>query len=374
MDIPTDDLLFGQYFPRLGDSKRKLSDPSSSAKRLRPLVAMLEGKDCSVEFSILQSVSKVAFCDAEKFEHLSQKVFNEAEGVLVWDAIPLGKEQLKKFKALKCIVKIGYGLQNVDLQVAGQMGIAVCQITGIGIEEAADSTLGLILDMFRKSKLVELNFSSKNLSWKITETTRKFGATIPRIRGKTLGIIGLGRVGRAVAMRAITFGFNVIFYDPNLEDGHDKVYGITRVNVLDELLAKSDCVTLHCGFNASSKRIISKSALEIMRPEAFLVNITDGRFIDEVALSVALHSGRLGGAALDTYESNPACGPLTYAPNLMRGGRTAYFSKDSLFEFRQAAALEMKTFIEEGVTSQKLRHLKNRKYLSLAEAQNISVD
>lgn len=150
-----------------------------------------------------------------------------------------------------------------------------------------------------------------------------------RIRGDTLGLVGLGRIGSAVALRAKGFGLNVIFYDPYLPDGIDRALGITRVYTLQDLLFQSDCVSLHCTLNEHNHHLINEFtikqvsnllnfntfnhssyiliifSLKQMRPGAFLVNTARGGLVDDEALALALKQGRIRAAALDVHENEP---------------------------------------------------------------------
>lgn len=154
-----------------------------------------------------------------------------------------------------------------------------------------------------------------------------------RIRGDTLGLVGLGRIGSAVALRAKGFGLNVIFYDPYLPDGIDRALGITRVYTLQDLLFQSDCVSLHCTLNEHNHHLINEFTIKQvglraychttistvlivfchfffhlslqMRPGAFLVNTARGGLVDDEALALALKQGRIRAAALDVHENEP---------------------------------------------------------------------
>ncbi|CAF1682630.1 unnamed protein product, partial [Adineta ricciae] len=199
------------------------------------------------------------------------------------------------------------------------------------------------------------------------EQIREVAAGCARIRNETLGIVGLGQVGMAVAVRAKVFGFNVIFFDPYLSDGIDKVLGITRVFTLQDLLYRSDCVTLHCSLNEHNHHLINDFTIKQMRPGAFLVNVSRGGLIDETALAAALKDGRIRGAALDVLENEPynlAAGPLKDAVNLICTPRTAWYSEASAQEIRENAAHE----VRRGLTSKlpgSLRYCVNRDYLNV---------
>ena len=191
----------------------------------RPLVALLDGRDCSVEMPILKDVATVAFCDAQSTSEIHEKVLNEAVGALMWHTISLTKEDLEKFKGLRIVVRIGSGVDNIDVKVrclsnevqiyflcfeiscrmydanikvpyhfqaAGELGIAVCNVPGYGVEEVADSTLCLILNLYRRTFwLANMVKEGKKITGPEQLKEAAFGCA--RIRGDTLGIVGLGK-------------------------------------------------------------------------------------------------------------------------------------------------------------------------------------
>ncbi|KAI2654153.1 C-terminal-binding protein 2 [Labeo rohita] len=253
----------------------------------RPLVALLDGRDCTVEMPILKDLATVAFCDAQSTQEIHEKVLNEAVGAMMYHTITLTREDLEKFKALRIIIRIG---------------IAVCNIPSAAVEETADSTLCHILNLYRRN------------TW-LYQAMR--------------------RSGQAVAVRAKAFGFNVIFYDPYLQDGLERSLGVQRVYTLQDLLYQSDCVSLHCNLNEHNHHLINDFTIKQMRQGAFLVNTARGGLVDEKALAQALKEGRIRGAALDVHESEPfsfSQGPLKDAPNLICTPHTAWYSRipDSL--------------------------------------------
>ena len=133
----------------------------------------------------------MAFCDAQSTSEIHEKVLNEAVGALMWHTIQLTKEDLEKFKALRIVVRIGSGVDNIDVKAAGEMGIAVCNVPGYGVEEVADSTLCLILNLYRRTFwLANMVKEGKKITGPETLKDAAFGCA--RIRGDTLGIVGLG--------------------------------------------------------------------------------------------------------------------------------------------------------------------------------------
>ncbi|KAL5109721.1 C-terminal-binding protein 1 [Taenia crassiceps] len=327
----------------------------------RPLVALLDGRDCTVEMPLLKDVATVAFCDASGTSEIHEKVLNEAFGALLWHSITLTREDLQKFKSLKIIVRIGSGFDNVDIKAAGELGIAVCNVPGYGVEEAADTTMSHILTLYRRTYwLADMVRSGKRISG--PEQLKDAAAGTARIRGDTLGIVGLGRIGAAVALRAMAFGFRVAFFDPYLSDGIERSLGIVRVYNLQDLLYQSDCVTLHCTLHDQNRGMINADTIKMMRKGAFLINTARAGLIDEAALTAALKSGVIRAAALDVIDSDLTTGPLKDAPNLIVTPHMSYYSENSVREMREAAANEIRrAVLNRGPGG--LRNCVNKEYL-----------
>ncbi|XP_067838551.1 C-terminal-binding protein 1 isoform X1 [Heptranchias perlo] len=333
----------------------------------RPLVALLDGRDCTVEMPILKDVATVAFCDAQSTQEIHEKVLNEAVGALMYHTITLTREDLEKFKALRIIVRIGSGFDNIDIKSAGDLGIAVCNVPAASVEETADSTMCHILNLYRRTTWLHQALREGTRVQSV-EQIRDIASGAARIRGETLGIIGLGRVGQALALRAKAFGFNVIFYDPYLSDGIERALGLQRVNTLQDLLFHSDCVSLHCSLNEHNHHLINDFTIKQMRQGAFLVNAARGGLVDEKALAQALKEGRIRGAALDVHESEPfsfSQGPLKDAPNLICTPHAAWYSEQASIEMREEAAREIRRAIT-GRIPDSLKNCINKDYLTAA--------
>uniref|UniRef100_A0A3P8RRK2 C-terminal binding protein 1 n=1 Tax=Amphiprion percula TaxID=161767 RepID=A0A3P8RRK2_AMPPE len=331
----------------------------------RPLVALLDGRDCTVEMPILKDVATVAFCDAQSTQEIHEKVLNEAVGALMYHTITLMREDLEKFKALRIIVRIGSGYDNIDIKSAGELGIAVCNMPAASVEETADSTLCHILTLYRRITWLHQALREGTRVQSV-EQIREVASGAARIRGETLGLIGLGRVGQAVALRAKAFGFNVIFYDPYLADGVERSLGLQRVNTLQDLLFHSDCVSLHCSLNEHNHHLINDFTIKQMRQGAFLVNTARGGLVDEKALAQALKEGRIRGAALDVHETEPFSfgqGPLKDAPNLICTPHAAWYSEQASLEMREEAAREIRRAVT-GRIPDSLKNCVNKEFLT----------
>ncbi|TRY83900.1 hypothetical protein DNTS_014651 [Danionella cerebrum] len=333
----------------------------------RPLVALLDGRDCTVEMPILKDVATVAFCDAQSTQEIHEKVLNEAVAALLYHTITLSRDDLDKFKGLRVIVRIGSGFDNVDIKAAAELGIAVCNVPAASVEETADTAMCLILNLYRRVTWMHQALREGTRASSV-EQIREVAGGAARIRGETLGIIGLGRVGQAVALRAKAFGFGVIFYDPYLPDGVERSLGLQRMATLQDLLIHSDCVSLHCSLNEHNHHLINDFTIKQMRQGAFLVNTARGGLVDEKALAQALKEGRIRGAALDVHEAEPfsfSQGPLKDAPNLICTPHTSWYSEQASIEAREEAAREVRRAIT-GRIPDSLKNCVNKEYLMAA--------
>lgn len=230
----------------------------------------------------------------------------EAEGC---DALIVGLDDVRgaalASPTLKVVAKHGVGVDNIDVESAAAQGITVVNAPGANSGGVADLTIALILAVARR--LTEADASCRAGEW------RRFPGL--ELAGKTLAILGYGRIGRAVAARALAFGLNVIAYDPYLPPD---AFGdpVRRVD-LAEALSAADIVSLH--LPGGGAPILDRDALESLREGAIVVNAARGDLVDETALAQLLEAGRLGGAALDAtaVEPLPADSPLRTAPNLI---------------------------------------------------------
>jgi len=195
---------------------------------------------------------------------------------------------------LKVISRYGSGVDNIDMAAARENGITVCNTPGANAQSVADLAIGLMLCAARR--LPMLDRSTKTGEWQRTTGTELFH--------KTIGIIGLGAVGKGVARRAQGFSMRVLAYDIMPDYNFAQINGINVVT-LEELLEASDFITLHLPLNVDTRCILDREALRLVKPNAILINTARGGLIDEAAVHEMLVSGRLGGLGLDVYENEP---------------------------------------------------------------------
>lgn len=240
---------------------------------------------------------------------------------------------------LKQIVRYGVGVNNVDLGAASAAGVQVCNVPDYGMHEVSDHALALSLALIRK--LVPMNAGCQARRWEYAEAI-----PIRRQTRMTVGVVGIGRIGRLYARKMAALGFNVIAHDryhqPNADDGTDQI----RCLELDELFREADVVGLFCPLTEETRHLVDASALERMKNSAYLINTSRGGIIDEAALALALKEGRLAGAALDTTEQEPlpADSPLRGIDNCLITPHMAWYSEDAAQELKRKVAEEAVRF------------------------------
>lgn len=241
---------------------------------------------------------------------------------------------------LKCIVRYGVGYDNVDLEDAARYGVRVCNVPDYGTNEVADQALAFMMALTRKTYLV--NRRVREGHWDYTET-------IPVLRsaGKTVGIIGLGRIGKAFAKRVMAMDYRVVAYD--ILAGTERFVcpsGVEMVS-LDALLRESDVISIHSALNESSRGMIDRNALKKMKPTAYIINVARGGIIDEQALDEALENKSIAGAALDVVASERLLGdePLLRHDNFLISPHMAWYSEESSIELKRKAAEEAVRFM-----------------------------
>lgn len=205
----------------------------------------------------------------------------------------------------RMIANFGVGVNHIDLDAATRAGMVVTNTPDVLTDDTADLTMALMLAVMRR--LGEGERAVRAGTWEGWHPTQFLGR---RLSGKTLGIVGLGRIGRAVARRAEAgFGMKVIAWSRSTRRGSEAGTRIERVNRIDELLEASHVVSVHCPLVATTRHLISTAQFAKMRPEAVLINTSRGPVVNEEALVAALEDGRIAGAGLDVYEQEPLVHP-----------------------------------------------------------------
>ena len=240
--------------------------------------------------------------------------------------------------AERCVVigRYGVGVDNIDVATATELGIVVTYVPDYCVDEVSDHVFALLLAWNRR--IVLFDNATKRVAW----GSEGLGMRIMRLRGKKMGVVGFGRIGREVARKAMAFGMDVLASDPLLTPDVAAENGVAMVN-LPELLAESDFVTLHAPLVPATEKMIGAAELSAMKSEAFLVNAARGPLIDEDALHHALTTGEIAGAGLDVLVDlePPTDHPLVALENVIVTPHTAFFSQEAVLELEERAAGEV---------------------------------
>ncbi|GLZ13914.1 4-phosphoerythronate dehydrogenase [Actinomadura sp. NBRC 104425] len=258
-----------------------------------------------------------------RFAHplAEDELVQEAAGAaaLIVGLDPVTARVIEAAPSLRVIAKHGVGVDNIDVAAAKAAGIRVVNAPGANTTAVADMTMALLLAAVRQ--IVPAHSSVVQGRW-----DRFFG---PELAGRTLAVIGFGRIGQAVARRARGFDMTVVAHDPHLPAEVFAEHGV-RAAGLDECLQAADAVTLHLPLAPGAPPLLGRAELARLRPGAYLVNTARGGLVDEAALAEALREGRLAGAAVDVFASEPPHGsPLLDAPNVVLTPHCGAFSHEA---------------------------------------------
>lgn len=300
-------------------------------KKFKVVVTDFEYESLQPEIDVL-SVLDVEFVKAQcKTEEDVIEACKDADGVINQYA-PITRKVMENLTQCKVIARYGVGVNTVDVDAATEHGIVVGNVPDYSIDEVSDHAFALLLALARK--VVKLNSEVKAGAWDFN-----IGKPVFRLRGKTLGLIGLGRIPQALAKKAQAFGIKVVAYDPFMSAELAKRMDVELLG-LNEVCEKSDFVSVHAPLMENTKGMISDEQLGKMKKEAFIINTARGPVIDETALIRALESGQIAGAGLDVTEVEPIMkdNPLLKMENVIITPHIAWYSEESELELKKKTA------------------------------------
>ena len=270
------------------------------------------------------------------------------DALVIRSATKVDAGLLERAVNLKVIGRAGVGIDNVDVEAATHRGILVINAPTSNVLSAAEHTLALLLAQARNVPQAHAALTAG--SW---ERERWQGV---ELHGKTLGIVGLGRVGTLVAQRASAFGMHLVAFDPYLSPSRAGQMGVEMVESVAELCARADFITIHLPKNSETVGIIGEDAFERMRPGTRIVNTSRGGLIDEDALVRGLKDGRVAGAAIDVFptEPLPLDHPIRQAPGAVLSAHRAGSVKEGLWEIGQMVVDDLEA-ITRGLPPQRLQ-------------------
>lgn len=266
-------------------------------------------------------------------EDLADRI-RQAEGaeIVISAGAPLRREFLTALPRLKAIVRLGIGVDNIDLDAATELGIIVANVPDFCSHEVAEHALGLMLAVTRKIVLAD----RKSRAGEWVPGMDALLRPMRRLSGQTLGLIGLGKIGRSLAEKAKGLGLRVIAYDPHVSADAAKATGVPVMS-LEEMLPQTDILSLHVPDTPETRGIVNARTLTLLKPQAILINTARGPVMDEEALRAALASGHIAGAGLDVLQKEPLRlpHPLAEFENVVFTCHYASLSEDSYATMRQ---------------------------------------
>ena len=254
---------------------------------------------------------------------------------LIIGNVPINAGVLSHFPRCLAIVKPSVGVDNIDIDAATAAGICVANVPDYGTDEVATHAMALLLNALRYVDAVAADVRAGR--WQ-----PKPPYPIQRSSGRTLGIVGFGRIGRSVARKAAGFGWRLLAWDPYLDDEEMRSRGVDPVD-FETLLAQSDFVTLHLPLTEETEGLIDAGVLAKMKPTAFLVNTARGAIVDSAALHQAVESGQIAGAALDVVDEEPPQPdhPLYRTDRILVTAHVAWYSEQAFDDVRVRAVQEV---------------------------------
>lgn len=229
----------------------------------------------------------------------------QADGLMTLRlAVP--KEALARFPKLKVVIRMGVGYDRVDRAYCAERGITVCNVPDYGTQEVADTAIALAVSLRRGLVLHhDAQRADPPAAWGVIQNR-----IVRRFEVQTFGVLGLGRIGTAAALRAKALGFRVVFFDPYLPNGAERAIGVTRAESMDALLAQSDVLSIHCPLTRNTRNLVGARELALLPRDAVVINTARGPILDIEALEGALRSGHLAAAGLDVIPVEPPVEPI----------------------------------------------------------------
>src|ERR1700704_255615 len=291
----------------------------------------------------------------------------DAEALIVRSATKVTAELLELAPKLWAVGRAGVGVDNIDLEAATKRGVLVMSTPGGNAVSVAEHTFALLLALARQ--VPRLDRAIHEGRWE------KSSAAGTEVRGKTLGLIGLGRIGSEVAVRAEAFDMRVLAYDPFISEAAAREVSVELVP-LEKLLAESDFVSLHTALSPATQNLINSSSLAKMKKGAVIINAARGELIEEAALADALKSGHIGGAGLDVFAVDPPKNsPLIGLPNIVGTPHIAGSTTEAQEEVGTQVAVQVKDYLADGIIRNAVnlpvlsadQYRRGRPYVALAE-------
>jgi D-3-phosphoglycerate dehydrogenase len=265
----------------------------------------------------------------------------DADAIIMHGSVPFTREIISQLKRCKVVCRTGVGVDRMDLQAAAEFGVKICNAAGCNSIEVSEQTIGLLIAVARK--LVRMNQYVRDGKWRRhTAELHAYRGPVSRIAGRTLGIVGLGHVGRQVVPRAQGLKMNVQAVDPYLDPKIARELGVKLVS-LEEIIRTSDFISVHAPLTPATRKMFGRAQFAAMKPTAYFINCARGGLVDTDALYDALVAGKIAGAALDVTDPEPlpADHKILTLSNVIVTCHTAANSNESYVDCQTHAAREV---------------------------------
>ena len=301
--------------------------------------------DPTTESQVFGSRAQLSIYRPNQTAGISEAIWRSCEAIVCYHDIDLDEPLVGRLERCRLIVRAGVGYDQIAIAACAKQGIPVCNTPDYGTTDVADHAIGLMLALARGIVAYHIGLKADlGAGWDFNGAV-----TVRRLSGQVLGIVGLGRIGTATALRARAIGMNVAFFDPYRPTGTELALGFRRVDTLNELLALADVVSLHTPLSDETRGMIDRATVARMKPGMLLINTSRGPVVDPDAVLDGLRSGRLAGAALDVLPVEPPVGdePLlvawrkgepAIANRLILSPHSAFYSPSSLVDVRRKSA------------------------------------
>jgi phosphoglycerate dehydrogenase-like enzyme len=300
-----------------------------------------EGRDLSIERRHMPAGAHVETFTFRGDRDALLAACRDADAILT-DYVPFDRAVLGALEGCRLISVTATGWDCVDVAAAAERGIRVAAVGEYCTDEVADHTLALLLALNRRLLAYHRQVQDGH-SWRWNEVQG-----LKRLAGQTLGLVGFGRIGQAVCRRALGFGMKVLACDPRVDAAAVRRFGAEPLG-FDELLARSDIISLHSNLDAGSRGLLNGAAFETMKRKPLLINVARGALLVEADLVDALDRGLIAGAALDVLaEDSPDLGhhPLVGRADVLLTPHVAFYSESALEDLRRISALNIREFLE----------------------------
>ncbi len=307
-----------------------------SSEKFKVAITNIYVKPLDIEKQILGDIAELSIADRQLTTEDDLLNFARHCHALMVSAVePVTRRVIEEMPQLRVISRYGIGVDNVDVKAATERGVLVTNVPDYGLDEVADHAFTLILAITRK--LVIIDKSLKEGLWFEVQSKVK---PLNSPSSQVLGLLGFGNIAKRVAIRAKPFGYKVIAYDPWVKRWEFTLLGVERVASLEELLKKSDAISIHVSLTEESRHMLGEKQLKMMKRTACLVNTSRGPVIDQKALTRALQDGIVGGAALDVYETEPLSrdDPLRKLENTILTPHISWYTEQSQERLKREAA------------------------------------